>query len=217
MDPTTRALMMGAAAGGAAPIEFVASAQATTSSTSTLTISKPTGTQSGDLMVAIMAADSNRTWTGDTGWTEVIDQGVIPCLRVAYLVAGASEPSSYAFTSSGNARITGVIATFRNAAYDVVGSISTTHSSSTQTAPAITLSQSGGAVIAFFACDNTGRLWTNPTSGLIATANKSDSATPSWALYRELNLSAGSTGTRSATANGGVSSPAAILVGIKPA
>jgi hypothetical protein len=87
-----------------------------------LTINKPAGTAEGDLMVAMMSSTGTKTWTGDTGWTEVADQGAIPSLRVAYKIAGASEPANYTFTmsSNGNDR-SGAILTYRNAAYDVVG------------------------------------------------------------------------------------------------
>jgi hypothetical protein len=218
MDPATRALMMGAAGSGAAAIEFIASAQfQTTSRTTTLAIGKPAGTQQGDLMVAFMAVNGNCTWTGDSGWTEVIDQGATPSLRVAYLVAGASEPSSYTFTfSKDESKSSGVIATFRNAAYDVVGTISTTSPSNVQTAPSITLSTGNSAILAFFASMSAGRTWSNATSGLISTATDSDVEPPSLALYRELDLPSGSTGTRSATASGSLSSPACALIGIKP-
>lgn len=217
MDPNTQALMMGAAGtGGAAAIEFIASAQQQNSNSLYLSISKPTGTQQGDLMIAICAAAANKTWTGPTGWTEVIDQGTAPSIRVAYKVAGASESSSYDFTLNTAGNASGVIATYRNASYDTVGTISTTVSGSVQTAPAITLSSSSSAILAFFAGDQNSRTWSNPTSGLVSTASDSDSTNPSWALYRELNLSSGSTGTRSATVSSISANNGCILVGIKP-
>ena len=218
MDPTSQRLMMGAAgSSGAAAIEFVASAQAQNAVTSTVVISKPTGVQQGDLLIAFCAAGNDRNWTGDTGWTEVVDQTVKPSLRVAYLVAGASEPSSYTFTLNGNSSASGVIAAFRYAAYDTIGSIATNSSTSVQTAPAITLSSANSAILAFFAHDSTSRTWSNPTSGLVSTATDSDGNAPSFALYRQLNLSSGSTGTRSATCSNTAGSLACVLVGIKPA
>ena len=219
MDPTSQRLMMGAAgSSGAAAIEFVASAQAQNSGTvNTVVISKPTGVQQGDLLIALCITSNDRSWTGDTGWTEVVDQGVKPSLRVAYLVAGASEPSSYTFTISNNSSASGVIAAFRYAAYDTIGSIATGSASGVQTASAITLSSASSAILAFFAHDGSSRTWSNPTSGLISTASDSDAASSSWALYRQLNLSSGSTGTRSATCSSSAGSFACILVGIKPA
>jgi len=216
MDPTSLRLMQGASGSGTA-IEFVASAQAQNAGGSTVDISKPTGTQQGDLVVALCAAATGRTWTGDTGWTEVIDQGSAPSIRVAYKLAGASEPANYTFTLSASTNASGVVVTFRNAAYDTVGTISTTASGSIQTAPAITLSSSSSAILALFAHDVNSRTWSSPTSGLVSTATDSDGNNPSWALYRELNLSSGSTGTRSATCSNVTGNIGCLLVGIKPA
>lgn len=216
MDPNSQRMMMGAASGAAA-IEFVASAQAQNGGTNTVVINKPTGVQQGDLLIAFCAAGNDRSWTGDTGWTEIVDQGVKPALRVAYLVAGASEPASYTFTINSNSNGSGVIAAFRYAAYDTIGSVATNNISGVQTASAITLSSANSAILAFFAAESSSRTWSNPTSGLVSTATDSDGTGPSFALYRELNLSSGSTGTRSATCSSSAGAYACILVGIKPA
>jgi hypothetical protein len=101
------------------PPEFIAATTTSPVATSTITINKPAGTQQGDLMLAFVSGSINLTYTGDTGWTEIADQGVEPSLRVAYKVAGASEPSSYVFTSSSTSgNKTGAILTYRYAAYD---------------------------------------------------------------------------------------------------
>lgn len=106
---------------------FVASANnQTTSSSTSLTIDKPTGTAQNDLMIAIMASGTNSTWTGDTDWTEIGDQGARPCLRIAYKVAGASEGANYTFTQSSSGTASGCILTYRNATYDTVAASFTT-------------------------------------------------------------------------------------------
>ena len=210
-------MIQGASGSGTTAIEFVASAQTQNANSNTVVISKPTGTENGDLMIALCASGAPRTWTGDTGWTEVIDQGTAPSIRVAYKVAGGSEPANYTFTLNSSNNASGVIATFRRAAYDTIGTISKTSPNNIQTAPAITLSSSLSAILAFFVTDNANRTWSNQTSGLVSTASDSDTDNPSWALYRELNLSSGSTGHRTATSNLIANTPGCILVGIKPA
>jgi hypothetical protein len=107
---------------GVRPPEFIASQNTRTSGT-TMSINKPTSTQQGDLMIAFMCSDQNRTWTGATGWTEVADQGTSPSLRIAYRVAGSSEPSSYTFNLSSSANMVGAILTYRYATYDTIGAI----------------------------------------------------------------------------------------------
>ena len=77
-------------------------------STATMTLNKPTGTVSGDLMVMCVSygylfAAPTITWP--TGWTVVYDFNNLPSgydstylLAVIYKVAGSSEPSSYSVT-----------------------------------------------------------------------------------------------------------------------
>lgn len=206
------------AAGSSKAIEFVASAKTSNSNSSTtLVIDKPTGTQEGDLMVAIACVDNNsNTWTQPAGWNEVADQGAGTAIMASHYIAGASEPSSYTFTFSAGRRLSGIIITYRNAAYDTVGSISTTQSSGIQTASAITLAQNSSELLAFFA--NSGRdvTWSNPTSGLASVDVDSDNENPSWALYSESNVASGSTGSKSATCSVTNQDFGCFLLGIKP-
>lgn len=205
---------------GIPTITFIASAQAQPAgSTPSLVIDKPTGTLEGHLMIAIAGSRGSLTWTPPAGWTEIYDSlGNRPSPMAAYKIAGASEGSNYTFTASGSERVSGAIFTFSNADYDAIGTVSSTIASSVQTAPAVTLSTNNSAILAVFMCEDASRTYSSPTSGLISTAVDDDANNPSWHIYRELNLSSGSTGTRSATCSvnnpGGV---AAFLVGIKPA
>ena len=81
-------------------------------STSTMTLNKPTGTVSGDLMVMCVSFGylfTAPTITWPTGWTVVYDFNNLPSgfnsnddfpflTAVIYKVAGSSEPSSYSVT-----------------------------------------------------------------------------------------------------------------------
>jgi len=194
-------------------VTYVAAATTSNSTqTASLVINKPTGTVEGDIMVALYGSNSGVTWASASGWTEVIDQGAAPSLSVAYKVAGASEDANYTFTSSVSRFLSGAILTFRGAAYDVVGSVAT---NTTMTASAITLSSNSSAIIAGFFDNGTSRTWSNPTSGLISAATDSDANAPSFAIYYQLNVSSGSTGSKTATPSG-TNNPASILVGLKP-
>jgi hypothetical protein len=196
-------------------LEFVALSTATIDST-TLTINKPTGTVQGNLLIAIMFSDSlsNATWTGDTGWTEVIDQGVRPSLRVAYKVAGASEASSYTFISNFSGLIGGAILTYKNALYDTIGAIQTGASGDVQTAPSITLAESASTLIAVFARGQT-TSWSAPSAGLSLLTTQTV-VRPAWAIYHQVDLPSGSTGTRQATPANTAGALACVLIGIKP-
>lgn len=90
-------------------------------------VDKPAGTREGDLMIAVLASNttSASTWTNFSGWTELVDLGSPPSLLVAYKIATAGEASSYSFTNTVSARLAASIVTYRNAAYDNIGSTRT--------------------------------------------------------------------------------------------
>lgn len=212
MDPLTRQLMM---ASMARPIELVASAQAEVASGSVV-VSKPSGTAENDLMVALMIHNGNGTWTGDTGWTEAIDQGTSPCIRVAHKIAGSGEPSSYSFANTGSNEASGVIATFRNAAWDAIGTISTAVASSVQTAPQITVGAANSMLLAFFTSALPSVTWSSPSSGLVSLATDSSGTKGSFALYYDDLYSSGASGTKVATMSSSSGSKGCILLSVKP-
>ena len=79
-------------ASGVAPPEVMSYSSTDTagSNSTTLTITKPGGVQQGDLLLAAMCgsgAGGGESWTGDTGWTEVIDQGFA---KVLFIVCGGA-------------------------------------------------------------------------------------------------------------------------------
>lgn len=198
-------LLLGADAAG---ITFIASASGTSSASPT-TCNKPTGTAQGDLMIAFMYADGSNAWTAPTGWTQVVNAD----LSVMYKVAGASEGSSYSFTSSKAGFRYVAIFTYRNAAYDVVGT-TTTATTATVSIPAITLSSNASTVFAFVGGTGNVTGWNTP-SGF--TALLSSASNPIAASFSKADVASGSTGTVSLTRTGSsTSSQIAVLVGIKP-
>jgi len=199
--------------------QFIASAQTQrTTSGSTLNISKPSGTIQGDLMVAFMSSGatlSDRTWSVPSGWTELVDQDDPPNFLAAYKVAGASEGSSYTFTMSSSASdIAGTILTYRNAAYDIIGSLST--NSSTLTLASITASLGNSVLIAALFRPSSSVTITQSggsTMDVKVTDNVGDP--PSFRIFDEL-VSAGATGTRSFSM-GGSSATVGVMLLIEPA
>lgn len=180
--------------------------------TSTLTISKPTGTQTGDLMVCVIVSQTSAnnfggTWTGDTGWTEVVDSDGI---RIAYKTAGAGEGSSYTFTPSGVQYSYGAIITLRNAVWDTVGTPSENNNT-----PAITVGANNSYLFATFAVADSNATFTNPSSGLVSYLS-SNSDRPSIGLYYDDSVSSGSSGTKTVTITGG-NTRVSVLFSVKPA
>lgn len=194
-----------------APV-FVESATNQNAATgSSLIINKPTGTQQNDLMIAFMTTDSGTsTWTGDTSWTEIADQGTVPNIRIAYKVAGASEGSSYTFTSSISTQIlSGAILTYRGAAYDAIGSIVNAANPLVPTGP--TAAADWCRLIGFASRAASTTITSTMTQRLVDPNGNS----PNWFIGDKIVI-AGATGTESFTV-GSTSSVAAVLLTIKPA
>jgi hypothetical protein len=175
-----------------------------------LAINKPTGTREGDLMLAVMNSQTSVTWTGDTGWTEVADQGSGASTRIAYKLAGASEPASYTFTPSSIGKQAGTIATYRNAAYDAVSAISTSASLA-----AVTATVAFARIVSTIA-NTTNNLTITGPAAMETIALDADGDEPSRLVEQDVALSlAGSSGTRAFNASTGTISGA--LVALKPA
>ena len=128
-------------------IAFVASADAVAQPFGQVTVSKPTGTLSGHVLVAQVTTANPTTITAPSGWT-TLQSGAVGGLRygVWVKVAGGSEPSSYTFQFSATVNAVAAIATYSGVAaspIDVSGS--QTGSSTTLTAPSVTTS--GNALV----------------------------------------------------------------------
>ena len=193
---------------------LISQASTSGSNQNDLTINKPTGTREGDLMVAVVNNSNTCTWTGDTGWTEVADQGTGAATRIAYKVAGASEGASYAFTQSADGQSSGTIVTYRNAAYDAVGTI--TSGTDPLVLSSVTASVTFSRILATVARSSASITITGPaTMQTIAIDN--DATDPSRLVEQDDTLSlAGASGTRSFTM-GSTSNVSGALVAIKPA
>ena len=86
-------------------------------STTTLTLAKPAGVQTGDVLVASVGFANSATVATPSGWTQVPGlRGTVGSgqeLVTWYRVAGASEPASYTFTAgSGTDAISGGISAY---------------------------------------------------------------------------------------------------------
>lgn len=180
---------------------------------SSLIINKPGGTIENDLMIAIVESVNGQTWTGASGWTEVLDQAVGNGLRVAYKVAGASEGSSYTFTSSANDYIVGLILTYHGFTYDTIGSAATRSGDGALSVPAIT--SAGGIVLVAVATSDLGGTHSTPTGTVLVATVKMTGSEPHISVFAKAVYS-GSTGASSSTIGGGTTTNAnGVQVGIK--
>lgn len=197
---------------------FVASAstQTDTASTTTVTVNKPAGTVEGDLMVAVMSGGATnlaRTWTGDTGWTEVADENAVPNLRVAYKVAGAAEGSSYTFTASLSTTygLAASILTYRYAAYDAVSSFAS--GSDPLILPSLTAAESQSVLLAIGTRAAASVALGAPT-GMATQVSDSNAIAPSY-IVCDQTVAKGPAGVRGIS-TGSSTNVAGIALSIKP-
>ncbi len=192
-----------------AQISFRASAQAVTTSTS-ITVDKPTGTVQNDVMVATIftRSDSDEgaiTQTGPAGWTLVrrTAQGGNDAIEMETWrkVAGASEPANYAwgFVQSAGGGAIGIIQAYSGVdtatPVDVEGG-QLNASSTSVTAPSITTTVANTMLVGSFGIRSLSTF--TPPTGM---TERVDAAQTSAGLEGtdELFAGAGATGTRVAT------------------
>lgn len=182
----------------------------------TLVINKPAGTAEGDLMLLVAGAETNGIRaTPPSGWTEVFDgdnAGGRSPLYIAYKVAGSSEPSSYTLTFASTTRSAGSILTYRNAAYDTIGTITT----NVGNVPGVTVSNDYGIVFVLDGHYAKDVSFTAPTLFSTVVTNAVDGEPPSYSLYSRY-APAGSTGTITGGTTDTGGNTSSIAFAIKPA
>jgi hypothetical protein len=137
---------------------------------SSITLTKPTGTVQGDVMIAVVGLSGNNTITDPGGWTTIsntLGGGTNARLASFYKVAGASEPATYVFTISTNTRIAGGMLTYYGVdttnVLDVTGS-SNNGTSTSVTATSVTTTRNGSKLVGVFSSeDDTANTYTPPT------------------------------------------------------
>lgn len=133
--------------GGNTELSFVAFNENDAAPGGSLTVTKPSGTEDGDLLIAILTGYTDAgafTWTPPAGWAERVDQSADNNLAVMTKIA-ASEGINYGFanTSGGSGRIAGHILAYRHAEYNSIGTVATLSGAGSLVIPQITMSGAG--------------------------------------------------------------------------
>src|SRR3954452_12005966 len=106
-----------------------------------LTINKPAGTSSGDLLVSCFSLDGSTVKSAPSGWTQIAAVTSVSRPRVYgyYRVAGASEPASYRWVTSNKVANSGGIVRYTGASgLDVSAAKASGSSGRTGTVPGVT-------------------------------------------------------------------------------
>lgn len=198
--------------------------QASVSPTSsTATISKPSGTSAGDLLVALIAGGS--AITAPSGWTLVVQRTEINQTGMQtgiwYRVCDGSEGSSFAWTVSGT-KVGGVIlrytGTAQSSVSDPTNGGSDQNNSGTPTAPTITTGTANDVLLTIHGAVAFSGTWTTPSGMTLRQKEEGfgTSNTPNW-IVSELALGgAGATGAKAAAYSAGGIGWSACVVAIKP-
>lgn len=179
----------------------------TTPSASPVTINVPSGTANGDLMVMFIQVSVSATFTTPSGWT--VAPGTPTSGEGIFYRTASSEPASYAVTFSSGTAI-GTISTFRNVEWDTNGILGA--ASTTPTASAITVSQSGGMLLWLARNNGVSISFTLPANYIEIDAFENNANVNLIIGYRT-PTSAGSTGTVAGVSS---SNSRALLISLKP-
>jgi len=216
-----------------AGIAFRASATADNSSgATTITVSRPAGTASSDVMVAtiyVRGAGSTAAVTPPTGWTLIrrddfpttAPSGNVGSLLTYYRVAGNSEPKGYTWTFDSVRRaiagILGYSGVNTAAPIDASnGQGSPSNSTTSVIAPSLTTSTNNTMLVGVFALFEGGQSFTPPT-GMIERIDATHlNANLTLELTDQTHATTGATGTRTATSSF-VDSNIGQLIALKPA
>lgn len=193
-----------------------------------LPIGKPSGTVTGDVMVAAIGfRPETATITPPSGWTlarRINNSGATANgLAIYYKVATASEPSSYTWTFSSSTGTAGGISAFSGV--DTANPLDAengqaTASSLSHATPSITTTVANTMLVASFAFSSSAT-WATP-SGMTGAFNVASLTVPnstgeSTASFYQFWTLTGSTGTRTATASGDADSGATHILALRPA
>jgi hypothetical protein len=177
-----------------------------TKDTTTLTINKPSGLATGDLMIAGLDVIGTPTITPPAGWTAVHTDtnGTRMRQEIFYRVAGSSEPKSYSWRFSTKGSTAAIILAYRGAATTApVIDASSGQANPTSTsigAPGVTTTGQDSVIVGFFGMAGSSLI--TPPTGTIERAEISQNGAPNRIVLEaadEILALVGDSGPRAAT------------------
>ncbi len=190
-------------------VSFVAATQTSASTTAAgeITLVKPVGVTTDDVMIAVMMSNANMEGTAPSGWVPVYLSGnftTVSRFNIWLKVAGGSEPADYEFFNPNASFVAGGISAYRNCdattPLDVAAAAAAITTGTVVNQQSIDTTTDGAMLIAVFAAQDSGA-WTT-SSGMTERIDQSAVVVASIALDDEQRQTAGSTGNRTATHTG---------------
>jgi hypothetical protein len=173
-----------------------------TSATNNVTVTKPSGVASGDLLIAVMATDAAATWSEGVSWTSRLSQVAEPSLKIATRIAGGSEGANYTFNSGVAVPTSVQIFAFRGAAWDAIGTIATLSNTGSLVLTTVTLT--GNLLFGVIATSQYPFQGHSTPSGMTLVVQTQNTADPTPNYGNTLStfsqtVAAGATGSRTST------------------
>jgi len=213
MNPSTLQLMMGSAFN--APIEYVGITAPVLGGVGSATVSVPVpaGARAGDLLLLCACQDSATVMTSDAivGMTEVLDSNNYV---VNYMDKWDGVRTNYVVTKSSTGRPIAAMMAFRNARFDLIGSISIAKNLG-NTIPAVTPSVGGSAIVLFESVVDSGASRSTADYSQPASYTEVADLNYGFGLAYRLDQPATSTGALSYTGPGATDHRAVAIV-LKP-
>jgi len=175
--------------------------------TSSLTLTVPNGTQSGDMMVAHVAVRSaGNTITAPSGWTQIVRKDTSSSLStVAYWkVAGSSEPSSYTWNFGTSGEASGGIGSYVGVnTTSPIDASNGQYNSATNNVDNSGVTTTAANDMLVYAVGVVQSTTVNPPSGFTEETYTASNSLTTSEMSQEIASSTGATGTIHATENGG--------------
>lgn len=219
-------IMMVFAISGWSAIAYRDAISNSTTGGTSLTVNKPSSVVDGDVMVAAITIASNTiTVTAPSGWTlrNTQTQGSASVSKLlTYYKVASSEGANYTWSFSGSIAAVGGIVAFSGvdtaSPIDVYGG-QTTASSTSHATPSITTTVANTMLVSIHEFASS-RNWTPPTGMTEVIDQYSASSAGSGGVSLEMNyvtqVTAGATGTKTATASSNADRGATFILALKP-
>lgn len=176
------------------PIEYRSQSAVATAFGSSLAVAKPTGTEPGDLLVVFGTSNAATTINMPGGWTTIVNDTAVadsyPRYFIAYKKAGASEPSSYTFTWSGQFAVGLRVIAYKNG--NGVDTVGTPNKQNTTSYVATSITTTKPGILLFF---NTRTAWATD-SGPSGMTMRYSTVGPSVDVWEVNPSPAGATGNK---------------------
>lgn len=179
------------------------------SAASSITVNKPSGTVTNDVMLAtifVRGLGTTPSVTAPSGWTLIrqdnIDGGLTAVMPSYYRVAGASEPANYTWTFDSSRLAVAVISSYSGVNTSAPIDAHNGHSTPTSspiTAPSVTTTVANAMLVGWFGLMEGGQNISPPTGMTERVETSPVDTNLTLEMSDELRATAGATGQRDAT------------------